>query len=562
MAGADLIGRRGRGEPYLLGLDVDVAEIVRAHQALAGSESETAEYLRLPEPGVRAALEYANEHPVEGSQADGPSEEPSVLARLGQVAGLAGALATIVYIAGGLVLALRLQSSHVDSTAVIGQVPREFLLTIGLSQVLLPALLVASVYVAYRLLRATDIGLPLTEPFRTRTTRVRNMISTGVITLVVLAPAAVAAYEGQEEFEPGWLGVAVLIALLVGLAASYARKVGNQQHEKRHTARTSILGLLFVGASVVGIVGIGVCALYAVGLGDELEYLGPAFVAAMVTAGLVVEARARLGRRAGDDDSSRTSQWAQASTVAQMTALYAGALIVAAVIFWPRAVELPSAKVCTTTGFEERGDLIGTGSGGVYLAEPLPAKPSTGERPASRDEKAEARRQREAKSRLIAAYPSDRLEELFIGKGAGEASCDPKGEPPAVLTRQASGRAGGAAKRAKRVAAEVAAATDVPTARAALLRVASETAAAAAADHRTASIVNRWVPTDMRFEPAHVRPARAASNRVRDIAKRSGGTLTQRLRKMSVAADTSAEAAEAAAAEALSYAASALGGSN
>ena len=312
-----------------------------------------------------------------------------------------------------------------------------------------------------------------------------------------------------------------------------------RQQAKAHEniKRTSAFGLLYVGAGAAALVGAGLYVLYATGLGYEIGYFGPAFVAATLTAGLVVEARARLGRsgkRDWIDIKKRRHYWNRPLTVALAAALYGGALVVAAVIFWPQAVQLPSAKVCTTTGFEERGDLIGTGSGGVYLAEPA------------------------TDSRLIAAYPSERVDELFIGADAASARCDPHGQPPIVLVREASTRTVEAAKRAKRASMKVAAATKVRAARAALVQVAAETAAAGNGDVDTARAVNRWLPGDLRVEPGEGDRARDASDRAHGVADTSKGTLPERLRRMRGAARRAVRAAKAAASEARRYEASAL----
>jgi hypothetical protein len=94
-----------------------------------------------------------------------------------------------------------------------------------------------------------------------------------------------------------------------------------------------------------------------------------------------------------------------------MTAVWAALLVVAAIALWPAAVQLQDAKVCTISGFEERGDLIGQTSGGVYLAE----HPFAGE------------------PRRVATFTAGQTEEVFIGDQAADALCDPSGLRGAAL---------------------------------------------------------------------------------------------------------------------------------
>jgi hypothetical protein len=66
-----------------------------------------------------------------------------LLNTLGGVAGAAAVAAALVYGTGGLVLMLRLGLRRLPSTSAVPQLPREFLISIGL-QIVVPAVLVAS----------------------------------------------------------------------------------------------------------------------------------------------------------------------------------------------------------------------------------------------------------------------------------------------------------------------------------------------------------------------------------------------------------------------------------
>lgn len=70
-----------------------------------------------------------------------------------RIAGLLAALVALVYVIGALVLGLRLALQDLPWANVVSQLPREFLLSVGAGQVLLPALLLGALYGLYRLLR-------------------------------------------------------------------------------------------------------------------------------------------------------------------------------------------------------------------------------------------------------------------------------------------------------------------------------------------------------------------------------------------------------------------------
>lgn len=61
-----------------------------------------------------------------------------------------------VYFSGALVVGPRLSFQRLPTITVLGQLPREFLLSVGVVQVVLPAVSVAAVYVALRV--STGLG--------------------------------------------------------------------------------------------------------------------------------------------------------------------------------------------------------------------------------------------------------------------------------------------------------------------------------------------------------------------------------------------------------------------
>jgi hypothetical protein len=73
---------------------------------------------------------------------------------LGGVAGVAAVAAALIYGTGGLVLSLRLGLRRLPSTTAVPQLPREFLVSVGL-QIVIPAVLVGAVaLLAFKLRRS------------------------------------------------------------------------------------------------------------------------------------------------------------------------------------------------------------------------------------------------------------------------------------------------------------------------------------------------------------------------------------------------------------------------
>jgi hypothetical protein len=87
-----------------------------------------------------------------GHVADADNQGWDVVKALGQVFALVAGFIGLVYAAGGGVLALRLYLAHLPARAVVGQLPRELLISIGLTQIVLPILGIAVLYGTIRLL--------------------------------------------------------------------------------------------------------------------------------------------------------------------------------------------------------------------------------------------------------------------------------------------------------------------------------------------------------------------------------------------------------------------------
>jgi hypothetical protein len=113
----------------------------------------------------------------------------------GGLLGIVGASAGLIYATGGLVIGLRLLDNHFAWEAVVGQLPRQLLLSSGLSEVMLPALAVGGLYSLWRLLAG-----PIRKPkvwkrsFREQAganEKRKSIALASALSVVLVAPAAV-----------------------------------------------------------------------------------------------------------------------------------------------------------------------------------------------------------------------------------------------------------------------------------------------------------------------------------------------------------------------------------
>lgn len=151
------------------------------------------------------------------------NEGSDVVKTLAQLFALVAGFIGLVYAAGGGVLALRLYLQHLPSRAVVGQLPRELLVSIGLAQIVLPVLGVAAFYATIRLLIGT------TPPPTRLVSQWKEQSLRGWIVLIAVCavPALVAAgwvasrgdTRGGLHALPWLLSVTFLFTLLVLLVA-------------------------------------------------------------------------------------------------------------------------------------------------------------------------------------------------------------------------------------------------------------------------------------------------------------------------------------------------------
>jgi hypothetical protein len=234
-----------------------------------------------------------------------------------QVVGSVAGAAVLIYIAGGAILSLRLTAAHLPSGAVLGQLPRDFLFSLGMSNAVLPALGLGAVYAAFR---GTDLkkdGWQKRNRYHRRSfTEKRN----------------------EREKRRGWrdtapwhitsclLGAGLLVSPGAVVAATGTR---HGEHNRD-----------FVVVSLV-------CAWFLSALAIFL-YL---------------HVRTRLAERHQDNYRS-------AAAVAHHSLLVAGLMVPAAIVFWG-SLPLSSASVCGKPGGGLRrttpGVLVGETKERVYI---------------------------------------------------------------------------------------------------------------------------------------------------------------------------------------------------
>lgn len=97
-----------------------------------------------------------------GSKKDAEAP-PGYLEAVGKLLGLLAGLATVVYLAGALVLALRFGFEDLPWDAVISSVPREFSISVGITALVAPLVVASIVYIAYRLASKENVDPPGSE---------------------------------------------------------------------------------------------------------------------------------------------------------------------------------------------------------------------------------------------------------------------------------------------------------------------------------------------------------------------------------------------------------------
>jgi len=239
--------------------------------------------------------------------ADAEREDSDVVRTIGQLLALAAGFIGLVYAAGAGVLALRLYLAHLPSRTIVGQLPRDLLISVGLAQVVLPVLVVAAFYAAYRLLRdATPPPKRLVRQWTERSWRA---------CAEVIGASAIPAF---------------VVAGSIALGANSVRGGSKQLLWLDPVEKLSLLAFLLTVLAVL----------------------------------VALNLRARLVDRYGNPESL----WSTRRPIVGMTLVVALASVPICVILSGSFFPLLDAKVCTSQS-EVTGVLIGETSDRTYIGE-------------------------------------------------------------------------------------------------------------------------------------------------------------------------------------------------
>jgi hypothetical protein len=160
------------------------------------------------------------------SVAEGNGEDSDLLKTVGQALALVAGFVALIYAAGGSVLVLRLFAEGLPSRTVVGQLPRDLLISVGLAQIVLPALAVAAIYGAVRLLWKTPPPTRLVKLWKSTSSdelepEARRSSSWLILFSVAAVPAAaLTVIAGFRLQRAHWLLIfSFLLTFLVTLVA-------------------------------------------------------------------------------------------------------------------------------------------------------------------------------------------------------------------------------------------------------------------------------------------------------------------------------------------------------
>jgi hypothetical protein len=181
-------------------------------------------------------------------------DRADVAKTLGQIFGLVAGVVGLVYAVGGGALALRLYLEDLPSLTVVGQLPRAYLISIGLTQIVLPGLAVAALYAAGRLLVGSAAPRPerLAGPWPRRSWTELVAVSAPLALVATVLGASPAITRDGLSGKVVWLlalGFVVnLIVMLVALRlrAAVAARHASTWNALRATTWMTLIVLLAV----------------------------------------------------------------------------------------------------------------------------------------------------------------------------------------------------------------------------------------------------------------------------------------------------------------------------
>ena len=179
---------------------------------------------------------------------------------LAQIVGLGAGLVGGVYICGLIVLGLRMAIVGLPLENILGQLPRDFVISVGLSQVVLPAAAVAALYSGYRVLRGAQASAPGWPRWSASKGRRTALLTRALLWTVVIALPGTVLPITQESSGAGlsWDLLFLLIPfVLIFLTTLVALDLLALLRERYHSSwnglqATALAAIIVFGASAPG----------------------------------------------------------------------------------------------------------------------------------------------------------------------------------------------------------------------------------------------------------------------------------------------------------------------
>jgi hypothetical protein len=327
--------------------------------------------------GIPPEEEPPRSPPARPASADGDDDAPSSLKALQLLVGLLAGVAALIYVTGGLVLGLRLMFAGLPALGVVAQLPREFLVSLGFSLVLAPAVLFG---ITAGVLETAQGDQSLVNGHRSwanakcRSKRRRAYVAFYSVAPVLIAtPGLVVAVFRDDKISQPWPIAAVVLIVAAGELAVWAvlavcssragdpdpdigkEKTRLQPHEWACIASGALLALAFsawVGFLIV----------------DSPRYgplLGVWFIG-LLTALLVVWIRGLVG-----DEYRRAKTRARQITLTVISWAAFALLAVPACAGAAAASSLERAVLCSespdSASYTVSGDFVGETKDHVYI---------------------------------------------------------------------------------------------------------------------------------------------------------------------------------------------------
>ncbi len=182
--------------------------------------------------------------------AGGESQGSDLVKAVGQIVALLAGAVALVYAVGGGVLALRLFLEDLPSRTIVGQLPRDLLISVGLAQIVLPGVAIAALYAAVRILLGTT-----PEPRRlvdqwaapSRRGWIELTAASAVPALAIAAYGALRVPRHQLGWDLAWLlPAALLLSMLIVLVALRLRAGLAVAYRDRWNERRPIVWMTLV----------------------------------------------------------------------------------------------------------------------------------------------------------------------------------------------------------------------------------------------------------------------------------------------------------------------------